>query len=84
MGEEIQWKKVSYCDCHCYCYCYRRSHRRPSDRHSRGANITFADGHSQIFKWQEPMTGKHGYDAPALKPIDRDFDKLAPTIATKR
>ncbi len=53
----------------------------PSDRHSRGANISFADGHSQIFKWLEPMTGKHDYNAPALKPVDRDFDKLAPTIA---
>ena len=56
----------------------------PSDRHSRGANITFADGHSQIYKWLEPLTGKHGYDAPAQKPADRDFDKLAPTIAIKQ
>jgi hypothetical protein len=56
----------------------------PSARHSRGANINFADGHSQIFKWLEPQTGKHGYDAPAQKPTDRDFDRLAPTIATKQ
>jgi len=56
----------------------------PSDRHGRGANINFADGHSQIYKWLEPQTGKHNYDAPAQKPTDRDFDKLAPTIAIKQ
>jgi hypothetical protein len=56
----------------------------PSDRHGRGANINFADGHSQIYKWLEPQTGKHNYDAPALKPTDRDFDRLAPTIAIKQ
>ena len=56
----------------------------PSARHSRGANITFADGHAQIFKWLEPLTGRHGSDAPAQKPTNRDFDRLAPTIATKQ
>jgi prepilin-type N-terminal cleavage/methylation domain-containing protein/prepilin-type processing-associated H-X9-DG protein len=56
----------------------------PSDRHSKGANITFADGHSEIFRWVEPMTGKHGYDAPAQKPVDRDFNRLANTIAIKQ
>ena len=56
----------------------------PSDRHSRGANLAFADGHSEIYKWVEPMTGKHSWDAPAQKPIDRDFDRIAPTIAEKK
>jgi prepilin-type N-terminal cleavage/methylation domain-containing protein/prepilin-type processing-associated H-X9-DG protein len=56
----------------------------PSDRHNKGANLTFADGHSEIFKWVEPMTGKHSWDAPAQKPVDRDFDRIAPTIATKK
>src|SRR6266542_620099 len=56
----------------------------PSDRHNRGANLAFADGHSEIFKWVEPMTGKHSWDAPAQKPVDRDFDRIAPTIATKK
>jgi len=55
-----------------------------SDRHSRGANLSFADGHSQIYKWLEPKTGKAFYWEPALKPIDRDFDRMAPTIATKK
>ncbi|MGE3309252.1 MAG: type II secretion system protein [Limisphaerales bacterium] len=53
----------------------------PSDRHSKGANLTFADGHSEIFKWVEPKTGKHTWNEPAQKPIDRDFDKIARTIA---
>ncbi len=56
----------------------------PSDRHNRGANLAFADGHSEIFKWVEPMTGKHTWDAPAQKPTDRDFDRIGPTIATKK
>src|SRR5262245_39687257 len=56
----------------------------PSDRHNRGANMAFADGHSEIYRWFEPMTGKHGYDAPAKTPTDRDFDRIAPTIAVKK
>jgi prepilin-type N-terminal cleavage/methylation domain-containing protein/prepilin-type processing-associated H-X9-DG protein len=55
-----------------------------SDRHSRGANLSFADGHSQIYKWLEPKTGKGYYWEPALKPTDRDFDRVAATIATKK
>ncbi len=53
----------------------------PSARHNKGANLTFADGHSEIYKWLEPKTGKHDYNAPAEKPIDRDFEKLKVTIA---
>src|SRR6185436_8599573 len=53
----------------------------PSDRHSRGANLSFADGHAEIYKWVEPKTGKHGYNEPAVKPIDRDFERLKVTIA---
>ena len=49
-----------------------------------GANLTFADGHSEIYKWLEPMTGKHSWDAPAQRPVDRDFDRLAATVATKK
>jgi prepilin-type N-terminal cleavage/methylation domain-containing protein/prepilin-type processing-associated H-X9-DG protein len=56
----------------------------PSDRHSRGANFSFADGHSEIYKWREPKTGKVSWDAPAQKPVDRDFDRVAATIATKK
>lgn len=56
----------------------------PSDRHSRGANLSFADGHAEIYKWVEPETGKHNYDAPAKKPVDRDFERLKVTIAVPR
>jgi prepilin-type N-terminal cleavage/methylation domain-containing protein/prepilin-type processing-associated H-X9-DG protein len=54
----------------------------PSDRHSRGANLSFADGHSEIYRWVEPQTGKHEYNAAAKAPIDRDFERLKVTIAT--
>lgn len=56
----------------------------PSDRHNRGANFSFADGHSEIYKWREPKTGKVEWNAPAQTPVDRDFDRVAATIATKR
>ena len=56
----------------------------PSDRHNHGANFSFADGHSQIYKWLEPKTGKVYWDTPAQKPTDRDFDRVAATIATKK
>ena len=56
----------------------------PSDRHNRGANVSFADGHSEIYKWLEPMTGKHYYNAAAQTPFDRDFDRVSAAIATKK
>jgi len=56
----------------------------PSDRHNRGANFSFADGHSEIYKWREPKTGKVSWNEPALSPVDRDFDRVAATIATKK
>ncbi len=56
----------------------------PSDRHNRAANVSFADGHAELYKWLEPKTGKHGYDAPAQTPRDRDFDRVAAAIATKK
>jgi len=56
----------------------------PSDRHNRGANLSFADGHSQIYKWLEPRTGKVYWNEPAKTPVDRDFDRVAATIATKK
>ena len=56
----------------------------PTDRHDHGATLSFADGHSEIFKWKEPQTGHYSYNQPAKTPVDRDFDRVAPTIATKR
>jgi prepilin-type N-terminal cleavage/methylation domain-containing protein/prepilin-type processing-associated H-X9-DG protein len=30
----------------------------PADRHQMGANLSFADGHAQRFKWQAPKSGR--------------------------
>ena len=55
-----------------------------SDRHNRGGNLSFADGHSEIYRWLEPLTGHHNsYNFNAQTPQDRDFDRVAATIATK-
>ena len=56
----------------------------PSDRHNRGANFSFADGHSEIYKWREPKTGQVYWNEPARTPVDRDFDRVAASIATKK
>jgi len=56
----------------------------PSDRHNRAANVSFADGHSDLYKWLEPKTGKHDYNAPAQRPGDRDFDRVSAAIATRK
>jgi len=56
----------------------------PSDRHGRSGTLSFADGHSEIWKWLEAKTGKGWYYEPAQKPVDRDFDRIAATIATKK
>jgi len=56
----------------------------PADRHNRAANFSFADGHSELYRWLEPKTGKMSWNEPAQKPADRDFDKVAATIATKK
>ncbi len=56
----------------------------PSDRHNHGANLSFADGHSEIYRWKEPNTGRTAdYNIPA-KVGDRDFERVAAAIATKR
>jgi hypothetical protein len=54
----------------------------PTDRHDHGATLSLADGHSEICKWKEPQTGRIPYNQQAT-PTDRDFNRIAPTIATK-
>jgi prepilin-type processing-associated H-X9-DG protein len=39
----------------------------PGDRHAQGANLSFADGHAEPWKWQSP------------KPIDEVICQLTPT-----
>ena len=56
----------------------------PSDRHTHGATLSLADGHSEIYHWKEPKTGRVTWDTPAQMPTDRDFDRLSATIATKK
>ena len=56
----------------------------PTDRHSRGATLSFADGHSELWKWLEPRTGKMTWREPAQSPIDRDFDRVSATIVTRK
>jgi len=55
----------------------------PTDRHNRAGTLSFADGHSEIWKWLEPRTGKAPIFEPAHTPFDRDFDRVAATIVTK-
>jgi prepilin-type N-terminal cleavage/methylation domain-containing protein/prepilin-type processing-associated H-X9-DG protein len=33
---------------------------RPTDRHSRGCNLTFADGHAQFHRWMAPKDSRGG------------------------
>ena len=52
----------------------------PSDRHSRGCNLAFADGHTEHWRWKAPkaFTGR-GQDISG--PEDRqDFDRLQATL----
>ena len=55
----------------------------PTDRHDRGATLSLADGHSEIYKWKVASTGRVYYNEPAGA-VNSDFDKVAATIATKK
>jgi prepilin-type N-terminal cleavage/methylation domain-containing protein/prepilin-type processing-associated H-X9-DG protein len=33
---------------------------RPTDRHSRGCNLSFADGHAQFHRWKAPKDSRRG------------------------
>ena len=36
---------------------------RPTDRHSRGCNLSFADGHVQFHRWKAPKDSRAGHPA---------------------
>jgi len=56
----------------------------PASRHQNGLNLSFADGHSEHWKWLEAQTLKlKAYFTPALKPVDRDFDRMSKAYATR-
>ena len=56
----------------------------PASWHQNGVNLSFADGHAEHWRWLEDKTLKlRGYFTPALKPVDRDFDRVAQAYATR-
>jgi hypothetical protein len=58
-------------------------HNAPAFRHSYGASLSFADGHSELWKWLEPTTGKiRDWNAPASAK-DRDLKRLKDAFLVK-
>jgi len=56
----------------------------PASWHQVGLNLSFADGHAEHWRWLEAQTSKlKAYLTPALKPVDRDFDRVARAYATR-
>jgi prepilin-type processing-associated H-X9-DG protein len=51
----------------------------PADRHSQGANLSFADGHAEHWKWRAPKVF-YGAGQSVLPPERPDWDRLATTI----
>jgi prepilin-type processing-associated H-X9-DG protein len=60
-------------------------HNIPASRHSNGSNFSFADGHSEHWKWLEANTlTLKGWDRPAVQPFDRDLQRVKNAYATRR
>ncbi len=56
----------------------------PAAWHQNGLNLSFADGHAEHWRWLEAQTLRlRGFFTPALKPVDRDFDRVAQAYATR-
>jgi prepilin-type N-terminal cleavage/methylation domain-containing protein/prepilin-type processing-associated H-X9-DG protein len=56
----------------------------PASWHENGVNLSFADGHAEHWRWLEAQTlTLKSFFVPALKPVDRDFDRIAKAYATK-
>jgi prepilin-type processing-associated H-X9-DG protein len=56
----------------------------PSDRHSGGANLSFADGHCERWQWRFPKKMQN-YQAPVANAEDlRDLKRLQAALATAR
>lgn len=47
----------------------------PADRHNQGANLSFADGHAEHWKWKVPKIFIQG-----LQPVDEDWPRLQACI----
>ncbi|MBI4325974.1 MAG: prepilin-type N-terminal cleavage/methylation domain-containing protein [Chloroflexi bacterium] len=54
----------------------------PAARHNKGATVSFADGHAEIWHWREPNTLKIAREPPwiwrrdAVEPYDRDLARF--------
>jgi len=49
----------------------------PASRHGNAGQLSFADGHAEIWRWLEPTTMLlKGLNQPAHKPKDRDLRRL--------
>jgi prepilin-type N-terminal cleavage/methylation domain-containing protein/prepilin-type processing-associated H-X9-DG protein len=56
----------------------------PAARHNKGGVLSFADGHSELWKWIEGNTSNiKTLDAPAVKPVDRDLVRLQKTVVDR-
>jgi prepilin-type processing-associated H-X9-DG protein len=49
----------------------------PADRHSRGANFSFADGHAERWKWDVAKVPNPGYVTPVANGEWNDYKRVA-------
>jgi prepilin-type N-terminal cleavage/methylation domain-containing protein/prepilin-type processing-associated H-X9-DG protein len=55
----------------------------PSSLHGNAGTVSFADGHSEVWKWLESETAKRSTrDTPSKKPVDRDLIRFQKATAT--
>lgn len=56
----------------------------PAARHNNGGVLSFADGHAELWRWLEANTARiKTLDAPAVKPVDRDLQRLQKTVVDR-
>jgi prepilin-type N-terminal cleavage/methylation domain-containing protein/prepilin-type processing-associated H-X9-DG protein len=58
-------------------------HNAPAARHSKGATLSFADGHAEIWKWVEPSTARIRTWNAVTSPTDRDLIRLKSAFLVK-
>lgn len=52
----------------------------PSDRHDRGCNLTFLDGHAEPWRWLRPKTFRDYFQPPADEEDRKDMHRLQNTV----
>ena len=57
----------------------------PSNRHNQGANVSFADGHAEHWRWKAPMTAAlpTGYAQPVPPPQTPDYTRVGNAMRQK-